>query len=525
MDNIPKEPPSFPVMTLPSSPTSRHVLVTALTQRFKRAPEWSVFCQSLHSRLNDCHDAVATHDEHWRAAYCDLLRAFVKLLRQKTLLQRLAGGESFAFTFKDLNTKLDGICVGVERGDMAGEAQWMQDWERGCEFQASKLTEVVAGSAARMLIGEMRDEQLVTKAMLDMYVWLNANIPSRLNESKQRTLERLKECLHLEARVISSATLNDTVPGNILPIFKWFIPKRDVEFIGGMIGAGSCGTVSRATWRRRDGKTQVVVVKQMYRETARDIRATFLKQLQFWSELPEHANIVKLYGGCHLEDPPFFVCDDAHGGNIVDFLATEENRGMFWELFLQVAQGLQALHDNFIIHDGLRGSNILMGANNTPKISDFNCAYIRTLSAGLSQQNLHAQEVAVRWKPREKLAETISHFPQDVYFPGRSDVYSLGMCIIEAKTQLPPFAMDEDDDVMTKVIGGQSYERPDGVSDTEWNVISQLITVAIENRPDVRKAIVLIRSLVPTPIKAPQQSSVEISLPALSVERRETLAA
>lgn len=459
-------------------------------------PECSILCQALHGRLNACHDDVATHEEQWRTKYCDLLKRFFKLLRRKPLLDRLAGGEMIASTFKELNVKLDDICQGVGLEAIAGEDHWMGDWERGCEFQAQRLRELVGGADPRVLVSTMQGEKLVTKAMLDMYTWLEGNISGKLRELKQETLDRLRISLNLETRVITSETVGDVNAAQstrILSIFRWFTPERNVEFVGETIGFGSCGIVTRGKWRNRNGEIQDVIVKTMVDENMGNETA-FLKQLQFWYDLPQHRNIVQLYAGCHLAKQPFFVCEDVHGRNIVVFLGKEENRGLFWPVFLQVAEGLQFLHDHQIIHDALKGNNILMGENNTPKISDFGSAHVRALSARLSKESSIAQESAVRWKPREKLNERNNDLHEY-----KSDVYSLGMCMIEVMTQDIPFGSETDDEdgIMAKIIRGESYEQPNEATDEEWSVISKLCEVDIGARPDINQALTLIRSLVP----------------------------
>lgn len=350
-----------------------------------------------------------------------------------------------------------------------------------------------------MLIGEVRGVEKVTKAMLDMYTRLDADTVGRLDALKRETLERLLITLGLETRVITSKTVTaiNQQPTSILSIFRWFIPERDVKILGEPIGSGSCGVVSRAEWRHRDGSVEAVIVKTLYEERTSS-ELSLLKQLQFWYDLPRHPNIIKLYGGCHLAKHPFFVCEDAHGGDIVSFLGKEKNRGLFWSLFLQVAEGLQMLHSNRIMHDGLKGSNILIGENNTPKISDFDCAYIRTLSASVSQKTEDLQANAVRWKPREKLVDTNNALPEY-----NSDVYALGMTMIEALTGAPPFQMDLEEDILNNVIAGTPYEKPEEASDEEWKVVSRLIAVDVDNRADTEETIALIRSLVPaTPAAA-----------------------
>lgn len=242
-------------------------------------------------------------------------------------------------------------------------------------------------------------------------------------------------------------------------------------------------------WRRRDGVIQNVVVTSLYDVTSFS-GWSFLRHLQLWYELPKHRNIIRLFGSSHLAAKPFFVCEDAPGGDIVQFLGKEENRGQLWSMFFEVAEGLKVLHDHHIVHDGLRGSNILIGENHTPKISDFGYVSIRTTSLSLSAS--FSMNSLFRWKPRERMVETTN----DRY---KSDIYSLGMCIIEAMTQDIPFGTDvDDDDVAEMIIAGKPYKRPDtNMTDEEWGVISRLIAVDMNERPDMNETISLLRSLAP----------------------------
>ncbi|KAL4092854.1 hypothetical protein PRIC1_011848 [Phytophthora ramorum] len=501
MEGAPGESPSFPVTTIPGSPSSRQVLA-ACPPRFPRKPECSIFFEGFIARLNACHDAVAVHDDQWKNRYCELLKRFMKLLRRQPLLERLAGADTIAYTFRELNTRLDAICVGIE---YATTDQWMADWSHGCEVQAQQLESLVTGTAARMLIRDMESEEKVTMAMLKMYTSLEGNTPGPLADLKRATLERLRVALDLEARVITSETVAgiDGQPSRILSIFPWFIPERDVEVNeGGLIGDGTYGIVKHGTWRRRDGTTQDVVVKSMF-DRSIDSELAFLRQLQLLYELPRHPNIIQLHGGCHRAGQRFFVCENAPGGNISQFFSKLENQDMFWGMFLQVAQGLQVLHEHHIVHDGLRCGNILIGENNTPKISDFDCSPTGSISAGYSKQPQQAAAESVRWKPRERLVESNNSLPRY-----KSDVYALGMCMIEAKTQALPFGYYDDDEVMEMVLSGVPYEQPYEICDDEWSVISRLIAVDIEDRPDIGEVILKIRKLCEPELSFPIEKLV-----------------
>ncbi|RLN70626.1 hypothetical protein BBJ28_00024167 [Nothophytophthora sp. Chile5] len=158
-------------------------------------------------------------------------------------------------------------------------------------------------------------------------------------------------------------------------------------------------------------------------------------------------------------------------------------------MFLQLAEGLKFLHDKKFVHGGLKCNNVLVGEDNTVKLADFNFSRIRSLSLGLSENGAKAQSVAVRWKPRELLNQCGSELPRL-----ESDIYSLGMCMIEAHTQEPPFGFINDDEVAEKIDSGEIPSRPAELSDVEWEFISQLCAVDYSKRPTIDEVIATIRT-------------------------------
>ncbi|GMF65812.1 unnamed protein product [Phytophthora lilii] len=291
----------------PTASSSRHCqahrpVAKSYSSRTRRLPECEIFCETLLALLNAAHDAVLAHDDQCMTLFCKLIKDFMKILHRKPLLERPAGGETAAYTFRGLNAKVGEIyeAVGLERNQRA------EDWERGCDFQAQRLRQLVETAAPRMLINEMRGEKQVTKTMLDMYTWLEGGTPGRINELKRVTLERLRVFLGLEARVITTDTVAalEQQPTNILSIFRF------------------CRLGSVAL------KAAAVLVRH--------------------SKASEHCS------SSWRKSParrPFFVCEDAHGGDIVKFFSKEDNRELFWSRFLQVAQGLRTLHERRIVHE------------------------------------------------------------------------------------------------------------------------------------------------------------------------------
>ncbi|KAE8981347.1 hypothetical protein PF011_g22055 [Phytophthora fragariae] len=455
------KPLSFPVPGLRGS-LSRDALA-AISRRLQRLPECDVWSRRLHARLRSSHEAVAAHeDEQWRVQYCDVLKRFINLLRAKPLLERLAGAESIAYTFQELNSKLDEICVGVGAMDSSAQGQWQTHWARNCQVQATQLEAQVQATDPSLIIRQLRGEKEVTKVMLDMSSSLEADPSTRLADLKRATLERLRLYLGLD----TSANVAERN-------FKWYIPERGVE-IGEPIYTVEEWVVSRAKWRSRSGVVQDVTVKTLFDAVDVVSESVLVTQIRLWYELPGHPNIVKLYGGSHLARKPFLAYKDAPHSDIFQFFRQEENREVFWSTFVGVAEGLTFLHEHKIVYGGLTSRSILVSADNTPQISDLDCSYVRSVSGRLSRKTYDVLMSRLRWTPRERLLDAIPDDPQY-----KSEIYSLGMCIIEAMTQVVPFGLIADEDVMEKIIDGEPYERPAEASDKEWGVISRLIAADV----------------------------------------------
>jgi len=92
--------------------------------------------------------------------------------------------------------------------------------------------------------------------------------------------------------------------------------------------------------------------------------ATILKSLQ-------HRNIIRIFGSGGDAKQTVTISEYAPGGSLADRMV----RPWPWEravkMMLDVAAGLDFAHRNNVIHSNLRPSNILLDADDVPKISDF----------------------------------------------------------------------------------------------------------------------------------------------------------
>lgn len=290
---------------------------------------------------------------------------FTKLMRRKPLLLRLASSETLVTTIRELQLKLSDVAQGLHLADKPEATRWEQQWDADRNEQFGKLNELVTGASERMLVNEFRGDKKVQEALMN----LNSGI-----KWKGQTPEMLKLKEDTFARV--SGYLNQTG----MRMFDWFIPIDDVEYEDEAIGnRGTFGDVCRGSWIH-DGERTEVVVKRLFPETSSESDDAFLRQLELWGGLPPNKHILKLHGGSHVSKPQFYICENAHYGNLAEFLEDDKHSGLFWRMFLQVAEGVKFLHSQNTVHGGLKCNNILVGEGFTPSsrtLASARCARCR----------------------------------------------------------------------------------------------------------------------------------------------------
>lgn len=279
----------------------------------------------------------------------------------------------------------------------------------------------------------------------------------------------------------------------------WFIPAYEVQSTNNPMEEGTFGTVCIGTYLG-----SAVVIKCMMEDTSAD-RKRFLTEATLWKSL-EHPHVIRLFGICHVSKPSFFVSEVAPDGNFADFFKLEEHRPWMWRLFHEAAQGLLFLHDKKIVHGNLKCNNLLVGADKKAKVSDFGFAFHRSASKALSKK---AQAEGVRWKSPECLRGENPRF--------ESDVYSFGLCIIEAFTNEVPWGPNaDDDDITTAAFEYQTYPRPADMDDSVWSVVEQMVCSDPAHRITMAEAFTYLEQLMDrqAPVNPNECSKCHASLSA-----------
>lgn len=190
-----------------------------------------------------------------------------------------------------------------------------------------------------------------------------------------------------------------------------------------------------------------------------------------------------MFGANHTSKPKFFVFENADGGNLAQFFAGGQNRDQPWGKFGQVAEALEYMHNERVEHGGLKCCSILLTEDGVVKLPD------KGQQRWLSE--FEQQQPICRWMAPELLRETAQ--PCDFRM---SDVFSLGLCVIEAVTGEIPYGLLSDDEVEEVKISGARVERPcDGFTDEEWELVSRMTAYDPDDRPSARELVKMMASL------------------------------
>ncbi|KAG6819733.1 hypothetical protein H0H93_009207 [Arthromyces matolae] len=246
------------------------------------------------------------------------------------------------------------------------------------------------------------------------------------NTSGDDTLDR--EFIESSIDALRRMSRGAGIPTSSLP--SWTITRYEISREQ-KIGLGFFSDVYRGTWRGR-----TVAIKVLAPTTPREL---FVREVQVWKGL-RHAGVLKLFGASSAsgERPWFFVCEYMRRGSLVEFLKRVErgvedgDGGMerermsererkvtfpVWEegqaqpkprnghaqkgsvgetkvvvprntdlfrFMLEIAQGMEYLHANGVLHGDLKAANILVDDDVHCVISDFGQSEMKSEAYRLS---------------------------------------------------------------------------------------------------------------------------------------------
>ena len=206
-----------------------------------------------------------------------------------------------------------------------------------------------------------------------------------------------------------------------------------------------------------------VVVKKIHPRWAdnADVLALFKDEARLGSRL-NHPNIVQVLDYGRSQGSTYLVMEWVEGYNTADVIAAAEDTteplspAVAVSICAEIARALEHIHqarDDFggnlgIVHRDLNPANILMSFSGEVKLTDFGVA------AG-GHRELQTEHGILRGTFPYMSPEQTRCRPLD----GRSDLFSLGICLYEMLTAHHPFA-DEEDYLTIERIQSEEPPRP-----------------------------------------------------------------
>jgi serine/threonine protein kinase len=292
---------------------------------------------------------------------------------------------------------------------------------------------------AKDMAAEEEDRKiLTTKPMQELILQENAQeqrelqkvyaLQQKINDNKekqalneQKTAELMQQqILAIKKQLEQLAAPEQPKPR--FPVDKSLIVKlADLDILG-YIGEGNNATVYAGKLYGMDVAIKKLknptpqLLQELYRE------ATILSRLKSDS-------IIRCHGVCLEEGEECLITELMHGGSLKTNLAeptqliTEELKKQ-WAL--EMANGVNCLHKQGVIHRDLKSTNILISRDGHAKIADFDLSVMNTASIGaVEYTGISYEYMAPELKCLKPKASTAS------------DIYSFGTILWELVTRQP----------------------------------------------------------------------------------------
>ncbi|KAJ7040994.1 hypothetical protein C8F04DRAFT_1031883 [Mycena alexandri] len=259
-----------------------------------------------------------------------------------------------------------------------------------------------------------------------------------------------------------------------------------LQKIGQQVAGGGFGDIWKGVVRG-----QVVSVKVMRIFQEQEVAAAlkeFSREALIWRQLC-HPNLLPFFGLYYLDNRLCLVSPWMENGNIMQFLSKQSpNIGHRLSLILDVALGLQYLHEQNVVHGDLKAINILVTPSGKACICDFGLASIvNEITLRLNSTTTTARGGTARYYAPELFQENKKHFG--------SDVYALACVASEILSGKIPFHDSPNDmAVMFKILQGGHPTRPPSCSgttqlDSLWKLLQHCWNGQAHMRPSAAEIV------------------------------------
>lgn len=290
------------------------------------------------------------------------------------------------------------------------------------------------------------------------------------------------------ARNISPAWV---IAGGLLILVGFLLTNRYIRWKRGRyvghykliakLGEGGMGTVYKARDIRHN---RTVALKILHRNVDSSFVERFKREWQMLDKLA-HPNVIRVYDrGEHMDQ--FFIAMELLTGHPLDELL--DRNGPFPEdavvpIAISVAEALDAVHAEQIIHRDLKPANIMLVQHSERVTGKIRPDHVKLMDFGVSKEALQEGLTSTGNLVGTLLylaPESLSSLQTD----SRSDIYALGVLMVELLTGMPPFYDENQTSIYYKIINTPPPPFPKHIQVQEQ--LQQIIWRCLEKDPDKR---------------------------------------
>ena len=238
------------------------------------------------------------------------------------------------------------------------------------------------------------------------------------------------------------------------------------------IGSGGMADVYKAKDHKLNRLVAVKVLKPEFREDTAFI-SKFQVEAQSAAGLA-HPNIVNVYDVGDENGIYYIVMELVEGITLKDYISKKGKLAVreATSIAIQVSMGLEAAHNNSIVHRDVKPQNIIISTDGKVKVTDFGIA--RAASANTISSTVMG---SVHYTSPEQARGGYSDY--------KSDIYSLGITMYEMLTGHVPFDGDTTVAIAIKHLQEEMRSPREYVPDLPKSIV-QIIYKCTQKSPDRR---------------------------------------
>ncbi|TNN76865.1 Myosin light chain kinase family member 4 [Liparis tanakae] len=219
-----------------------------------------------------------------------------------------------------------------------------------------------------------------------------------------------------------------------------------------VLGGGRFGQVHKCI----ENSTGLLLAAKIIKARSQKEKDVVRNEIQVMNQL-NHPNLIQLYAAFESRHDIILVMEYVEGGELFDRIIDENYNltELDTVLFIrQICEGLQYMHNMYILHLDLKPENILCVSRVTNKI--------KIIDFGLARRYKPREKLRVNFGTPEFLAPEVINY-EFVSFP--TDMWSLGVITYMLLSGLSPFLGDDDNETLNNILACQWNFEEDEFTD------------------------------------------------------------